>query len=371
MSLAAAAMPVEQVSTTNVQDLSWDNVEVLAPKLEAKPETIKEESQKPEAKVEVLEDTEEASDTEEVEDTKVEDKVEEPAKTNNTDLKDDTEVELKIDGKLEKVTLKDLKSNYSGKVAYDRKFSEVDKQHKTVIKEKAALQQEIEQVNSYVNTFAAKMKQKDAVGAMSYLAEFSGMSPAAMKQALITQLLPEINRQAGLTDAERDLELTKEDIAFQKTLQQRELAKLQQENSKKSLEIANTKLRMEKGISEQEWDEAFDFLDTHVDPGKPITRNDVADYAIWKRADMKASNVLTTYDSGKYLKDPTVRDTLTKIANENPDFSTKDLEDVLNEAFKGKIKEKVEQVAVEKKVQKPRDDKGRFTYTSQALTSWD
>lgn len=356
----------EAINVDMQPEISWDNLEVLAPKMEA--EVNKEVSVEPILEVDAekeVETDDKAPETEQ----KLE--VKESKEPEVNALKDETEIELKIDGKLEKVSLKDLKSNYSGKVAYDRKFSEVDKQHKTVLKEKSMLQQEINQVNEYVNTFASKMKQKDAVGAMSYLAEFSGMSPAAMKQALITQLLPEINRQSGLTDAERDLELTKEEISFQKNLQQRELQKLQQENSKKSLELANTKLRMEKGVSEQEWDEAFEFLDAHVEPGKSITRHDVVDYAIWKRADIKASNVLTLYESGKYLKDNNVRDTLTKIANENPDFSSKDLEEVLNEAFKGKIKEKVTQVAIEKKVQTPRDDKGRFTYTTQALTSWD
>jgi cell division protein FtsB len=362
-------MSAAQVIDTPNVEVTWDNIDVVAPSIE----DVKIESQ-----VEVKEESKEAV----IDDSKVEEKdskesekdVKQPTKEVKEELSvsDETEVEVKIDGKLEKISLKDLKNNYSGKVAYDRKFTELDKQNKQVTQERTKLQQEINQVNQYVNTFAEKMRNRDAVGAMSYLAEFSGMSPAAIKQTLINQLIPEINRQAGLTEAERDLELTKEEIAFQKAQQQRELQKLQQENSQKSLELANTKARSEHGISMNEWDEAFEFLDTHVEKGKAITRKDVVDYALWKRADDRASTVLQTYDSGKYLQDKTVRDTLTKIASENPDFSQQDLDDVLKEAFKGKVEENVKKVAVAKNVQnKPRDDKGKFTYSSQALTSWD
>lgn len=344
------------VDVAPVVEATWDNLEDVAPLMEA------------EVKAPVEPVTEEVSETTE-EIAKEEPKSEKPVTQESAD---DSEVEVKIDGKIEKVSLKELKSNYSGKVAYDRKFSEVDKQHKSVLKEKTNLQQEVDQINGYVNTFADRMKKQDAVGAMSYLAEFSGMSPAAMKQMLINQLLPEINRQSNLTESERDLELTKEEIAFQKTLQEKELSKLKQENSQKSSELAITKLKLEKGVSDAEWDEAFDFLDTHLDKSKVITRNDVVDYAIWKRADNKTTSVLANFDGGKYLEDVTVRDNLNKVATQYPDFTQNDLNEVLKEAFKSQVQEKLNKVTASKPVApKFRDDKGKFTHSAQALTSWD
>ncbi|MCK9370520.1 hypothetical protein M0R04_11470 [Candidatus Dojkabacteria bacterium] len=345
------------VETAPVVEATWDNLETISHFDEAPAESITKE-----VEGEPTEITEEVNE--------VEPKLEEPVTQEKS--ADDSEVEVKINGKVEKVSLKDLKSNYSGKVAYDQKFSEIDKQHKSVLKEKTNLQQEVDQINTYVNTFADRMKKQDAVGAMSYLAEFSGMSPAAMKQMLINQLLPEINRQSGLTESERDLELTKEEIAFQKTLQERELVKLKQENSQKSAELETTRLKMKSGVSDTEWDEAFEFLDTHLDKNKVITRNDVVDYAIWKRADTKTTNVLSDFDGGKYLQNVEVRDTLNKIATQNPDFTNDDLNQVLKEAFKSKIQEKLEKVTVSKNVSpKFRDDKGKFTHSSVALDSWD
>ena len=356
----SAPAVAEVPQQTNIADINWENVEILAPKLapesapteEVKPENGKNEEIKPE------------TETKSEELDKNEPKVD--------SLKDDLELEIKIDGKLEKVSLKDLKANYSGKVAYDKKFSEIDKTQKAVVKEKAVLQKEIDQVNSYVNEFASKMKAKDPVGAMAYLAQFSGLSPAQMKHNLIQQLLPEINRLSDLTPEARDLELNKEELNFQKNRQEMELKKLHAENSKKESELANYKLRSEKGISENEWETAFEFLDTHLEPGKPITRNDVAEYAIWKRADNRATGVLSSFDGGNYSKDNVMRDTLTRIVSENPDFSEQDLNDILNDSLKVKVKEEVKKVAEQKNVQsRPRDEKGKFTYTSQALTSWD
>ena len=364
MSEAAVNLVTENMP---IEDISWDNIEDIAPK--PAPESAPKEGDiTPE-----VENKESTKINENVSDSKKEIEPETTKKSEDSaQINDDLELEVKVDGKLEKISLKDLKSNYSGKVAYDKKFSEIDKDRKSVVKEKTQLELEIKQINGYVNTFAEKMKAKDSLGAMAYLAEFSGISPAQMKQNLITQLLPEINRLSDLSPEARELEVNKEEVQFQKSRQEMELKKLQAENSRKESELANMKLRSQKGVSESEWDEAFEFLDTHLDPSKPITREDVVDYALWKRADSKAMSALSEFDGGKYREDRSVRDTLIKIANENPDFSDKDLKELLMETFKGKVQEEVKKVAETKNVQdKPRDDKGRFSYTPQALTSWD
>ena len=57
-------------------------------------------------------------------------------------------IEVKVDGEIQKVPLQELKNNYAGKVAYDKKFSEINKERQEVTAERDSLEQEIKSIIS-------------------------------------------------------------------------------------------------------------------------------------------------------------------------------------------------------------------------------
>jgi len=111
--------------------------------------------------------------------------------------------EVKINGELQKFDRNEVlakgKEMLAGEIAFDKKFSELDRERKTY-------QAEVDEVNNYVNTFGAKMREGDGLGAMEYLATFSGMAPHDFKQQLIKSILPEIERYQDMDPRDIDLE---------------------------------------------------------------------------------------------------------------------------------------------------------------------
>jgi hypothetical protein len=350
---------------TSALDMSWDNIQDTAPKLESVSAPIEGDVTPKKENILDKELTKNEENKESEKDQK------DPAEVKPS-FDDSSEIEMKIDGEMKKVSLKDLKAEYSGKFATQKRFSEIDKERKIVLKEKATLQSEIQNINQYVDTFAKKIQAKDSLGALQYLSQFSGMSPAAVKQNLIMQLLPEIDRLSTLSPEARDLEVSREEILYQKARQEQELNKIRSQTSQKEAELQNVKVKAQNGISDEEWDASFGFLDQNLPKDKPITRQDVVDYTKWKRADQKCESALSGFESGKYLSDKIVRDTLNKVIRDNPDFTDSDINGILMDTFKGKIQEQVKKTAEVKNVSnKARDERGRFTYTDQPLTSWD
>lgn len=371
MTEQVAAPAVGNTQASNLMDITWDNLEETAPKMEVK-QPEKEVDQKPADDKPDVVNEEKPEEKPEVKEDSANKKVEKPEeKKPSEELKDDLSIEVKVDGKMEKVSLKDLKANYSGKVAWDKKFTEIDKERKSVIKERNELKSEVDGINRYVNEFATKMKAKDSLGAMEYLSQFAGMSPGQMRKNMIDQLLPEINRLAGLTPEARELEFNKMDTEYNHKRHLDDIEKTKNEKARLELELEVTKIKSSNGVSDEEWEAAFEFLDTHLEKDKAITPKDVVQYAKWSKADGLSTSLLNEFDGGKHLEVKEVRDTLTDIIIKNPSFTKQDLLDILNDSLKGKVEEKVKEVVKSKSADKPRDEKGRFTYSEKSLDSWD
>ena len=90
-----------------------------------------EEEDVREVKEEDVEETEEAEgNAEEVDGDVEEEAVEEKALEKKEEVLPEL-IEVKVEGSIEKVSLDELKENYSGKVAYDKKFTELDKERQS------------------------------------------------------------------------------------------------------------------------------------------------------------------------------------------------------------------------------------------------
>jgi len=89
----------------------------------------------------------------------------------------DTVFTVKINGKDEPISLKDLQSQYSGRVAYDKKFSEMDRERKYF--------------ESTLNKANAKIKavfeEQDPELRFYKMAELSGQDPIEVRQKFLSE----------------------------------------------------------------------------------------------------------------------------------------------------------------------------------------
>lgn len=202
------------------------------PKAEAKPEA----KEKPEAKPERKEASEnrESKDKGETSAQRKDAKPKAEAKTEARGEKDqkaepenkpakrykakdgDADVELSgglvfkvpVNGVDEDVSLEDLRSNYSGKVYYDKKLSEVDRQRKDVETQRGEIQK-------LVGTLYDKVtKEQNGEAAFDFLAELTKQDPVVLKMNVLKQQYEQMKPLFEMDEAQRNEWFKQRELAF-------------------------------------------------------------------------------------------------------------------------------------------------------------
>jgi len=248
---------------------------------------------------------------------------------------------IKIDGEDQFVSLEELGNDYSGQKAIQQRFNEL-------ATEKRGYQQEVEEVNSYVNTFASKMREEGALAGMNYLGEFSGLAPYQIKRQLVEALQPEIERMYNMSATELNAEYTAEENEYLKQSIESEREQTQAQQAAQELNAEVTSVREAHEIDDSEWNQALSFLTEHEqalraeNPNLVMDAKYVADTVMDARAYTKAeeaygaANVSLSDEQGSdvfnYLQD---------VAFRNPDFTQDDLVELVKSAEKSALASKV------------------------------
>lgn len=273
--------------------VTWDDLETVdVPKAKAKPSAEKPEPKKPSAKQADDEggddkaqkpraDKKEAvkADAEEGDGEGKGAKKEPQAKPkvhkarsgeSQVDVAGDSLFTVQIDGKKEEVQLQDLLDNYSGKVHYDRKFTDLDKQQK-------AHKKTVESMNSMVNNLLSKAKENPASG-LDFLADLTGQDPVEFKEKTLRAQIAELLPLAQMAEDERELAIKDmvRDWRDQRYAQRDKDDKEKAAEAKKAAEI--TAARERYGIDEERYGEAERFVRDYLEKAggeKDYTPRDV------------------------------------------------------------------------------------------------
>jgi hypothetical protein len=186
-------------------DLTWDNIEDVAPSLEAEGESnegsdewdnLGSEESSEEAEAETVEasgdeaDSEASEAGEESEEVAGEDKGGEQESQEESgeqqalkldEMPDDTKIMAKVDGELQEITLKEFKNGISGEKAIAKRFSEYDRKEKE-------FESQMNQVNEYINDLGNTIRNASVLEGVSRIAELTGAAPHMVKEALIQEL---------------------------------------------------------------------------------------------------------------------------------------------------------------------------------------
>lgn len=147
----------------------------------------------------------------------------------------------KVDGEEQEVELQELLNNYSGKQAWDKKFTDLDKERKNY-------QSDLEIVNKYIGEFANKSKN-DPVEALEFLAEQIGLDPFEYRKTLRTQLLNKYGSYAQMDEQEREMFNQKEELEYLRRRQQTQLEMHQRQQAQQELEVKYQQLEESHGIN--------------------------------------------------------------------------------------------------------------------------
>lgn len=358
-------------------DLTWDNVEEAAPSLADQSadsaegmddewNSLDSEDNDAEAKVEASdEDKQEDSDassedesTEEVaesdgeeseevsEDDNKSDEVEEEGKAedkplNVEELPDDTKLMVKVDGELQEITLKEYKNGISGEKAIAKRFNEFN------VKEKE-FQSQMDEVNAYINELGATMRDQSILGGVQKIGELVNMPPHLLKEELIKELMPEIEKRYGMSDEEIQLEYKSAENEYLKQQTESNNERLKLEQAQRELDAKVLNLRETHNISSEEWKQAEQTLDQAGYAKEEITPELIVKYNNFTRAESRADSIINDFDAS-YKDNSEVMDALVDQIFENPDLSDEDFHDILKDALGESKKEKAE-ASVEKTV---------------------
>ena len=273
------------------------------------------------------------------------------------ELTSDTVFSHKVDGEEVDVTLQDLLNNYSGKTSYDRKFQEFSESKKELEAERNNYQAELESINEYIGNFAQKIQQDDAMGALEYFAEFSGMKPYEFRNELVRQLAPEVERRSLLSYEEIENENLRQQNEY--LLRQQESAEANRTSEQAKQELGNKIRQMQEahGISDEDFEKSYyELVESNYEGD--VTPDVVAEYYVHTQAYSRAESVLETIDTNLRNQQQIVENFQRVIVN-NPDFDDNDLKEIAEEVY-GDFKKKASK-SVSKKLPKAEKPKTKST----------
>lgn len=279
---------------------------------------------------------------------------------------------VKVDGEEVFVSLKDLGNDYSGQKAIAQRFNEYDRKEKE-------FNAQMNEVNDYINELGATMRDQSILGGVQKIGELVGMAPHQLKEALLNELLPEIERRYGLSDEELALEFQKSENEYLRQQTESNNYKLKAEQAQRELLARVEDLRETHNISRQEWQEYEATLANHY-AKEEITPDLVVNYSNYKQAETRADSVINSFDSS-YANDKEVMDALVEQIYDNPNLSDDDFREILETALGSSKKEAAEQKvekaveAKEKSKPKKKEDGALFApmtdSSGQEILDWD
>jgi hypothetical protein len=237
------------------------------------------------------------------------------------EIPQDAVISVTIDGEEQEISLNDLRNNYSGKVAWDKKFSELGR-------EKQQFSQDKSLVEKYVSDFAALAEKGDHAGAMEYLASLSGQNPLEFRKALRDQIIEEHKAMLEMDETQKQAYELQEENEFLK--RQKESESMRSEEQQTLMELQNQIKSMQEThkVSDEELMAAYDELGKEF--GDELTLDTIQEYIVASRAYSTVESVLGEASSS--MSEEILHDMAT-VVMQNPDFTSEDIQESFSEAY--------------------------------------
>jgi len=171
---------------------------------------------------------------------------------NEFKLSPTSKIKHKVDGKEVEVELQDLLNNFSGKTAWDKKYSELDGERKSHKKD-------LEVVNNYMNKFA-EISQKDRVKGLEFLAEQVGFDPLEYRRGLRQELMSHYETYSGMDENERKYFEQQEELEYLKSNRESEVNNRNRQQAQEDLANSYRKLEQSHGINDSRLGEIAEAL---------------------------------------------------------------------------------------------------------------
>ena len=260
------------------------------------------------------------------------------------DLQEDAVIDWKVDGKQTPVALKDLLANYSGKVAWEKRFNEVAEQRKQFAEISRSFESEKARHSAVINDMhkaASEGRTFDAVTAMLKLTGTKA-SPREYIANLRNGLMKQAEEMSKLTPEQRQIFEEREELAYQKSEISLDRQQREQEQADRAFQSRVVKAIGSVNSTVDEYVSTRDFL---LEQGpkllgnawnpKDVTPEYIANHIRDVRDHRTAKEALDAVDP-ELVKNETVWKQAVEFLRSNPGWTADDLKDIYREATKTK-----------------------------------
>jgi hypothetical protein len=228
----------------------------------------------------------------------------------------DAKVRVKIDGEYQEPSIQELINNYSGKTAWDKKFTEIGTEKKNVEFAKAEIAKTQTFLKNTLEEIVGKLDDPNGnpFEALSILVEKSGKDPFTLWKRSLEANLDEVEKLMSMDEIGRENYYLKKEKEFRTKSEEARTQAIQKDHAFKQAISKVDALRQAHGISEEQYLQALDDLESEgVDTSK-MSDEQVVDRASLKPHVTTVQDVLEPYEDS--INDSNYSKVVQKLARE-------------------------------------------------------
>jgi hypothetical protein len=176
------------------------------------------------------------------------------------DLPDTTTIKIKVDGKFQRISIKDLKTDFNGKVKHSELIRQASESNKTLESKLQSIESENTRVKNLTKSFLEGVTKGDFFEAMGVIAEMTNEDVQETIQAAIEGLTAAIEDISGLSPEQVQDRANRYKLDVELRKKQAKLSKYEEQDAVKAA-IEQKKQYCEKlGLEESQMNEAYHAL---------------------------------------------------------------------------------------------------------------
>jgi hypothetical protein len=188
------------------------------------------------------------------------------------DLPLDAKFPVKIDGKVEQVTLSELQARYSQQKHLDKIYTDYKKEKATFETERGKMKSMVDRVHDLL------VNKKDLRGFIETVAEPLGVDPSELYQQTVSQMESKFEEAQMLSPEERKAKALEEELSYYRRKQEDAKTQAAQAKSKQELEAKVDKVLQESGMDKAAFVKSYDELVKLGFQAETLTPDQIASY---------------------------------------------------------------------------------------------
>lgn len=272
------------------------------------------------------------------------------------DLTGDELIDVKVNGEIQQVKLSELKNNFSGKVGWDKKFTELDKKHKADI---AKVKEEKEELYKPLQKFEKLVAEGKAGDAILHLVDFVGQDSYTFRKSLLAAMEPIIKARLEMSPEQLEASDYRLEVEHLRQKEKSALERSKREQAQRELSQRAAKLQETYSISDDDFkNHAQKLKELLIRDGKfsqeSYNPESVADFYLATKASNKFFNVIDKIDPSLGSDEKLVQEAI-RLLIEVPSMTDEELKEIIYE-YKGvnsKLKQATKKAGVQEKFTPP------------------